>query len=179
MAILKKEFKSYLSNEKNFDAPNFLKLNLIKFVIIFKSMNQFYILFILFSMLFCQYTCIKIGFLDDTSPSGSNSRINDAFDKYYAVANAYGSALDSKKFSYNYESDDFLAVWKAVENNETGVDVVVSSCNFLINDNSIDKYSIVGESAITLWCGCEDFLSICIKNMFFYSSSKAVIYRCM
>lgn len=130
-------------------------------------------------MLFYQFQCIKIGFLDDSSNSGKNTRINNAFLKYKSFVESYNGNVKFETYEYNYQADDFTSVWKNIENNETGVDVVVSSCNFLLYDTSIEKYTIISNSSITVWCGIEDYLSMCIKNIYFYSSSKAVIYRCI
>lgn len=140
------------------------------------------LLFLIFLVYIREIFSYKIGYINDKSMDANHqTTMRNSFNNFITKLNKqkiFTEQFTSYVVDYDVSlpSDYFASIWKDVLNQQ--VVAVFSYCNF-ININQTKFYDIVGLNDTMLWCGCEDLSSICLKNVVFYSSSKAVMYRCI
>lgn len=140
------------------------------------------LLFLLFLLYFKSTFAYKIGYISDGSLEDDHrDEMKEKFEKFIAKLNSDGILSDTftaveKEYSLTNSPNDFDEVWTYMLNQ--GVVAVFSYCNF-INVNNLKNYDIIGDDKTILFCGTQDVASVCLKNVVFYSSSKAVMYRCI
>lgn len=140
------------------------------------------LLFLIFLVYIREIFSYKIGYINDKSMDANHqTTMRNSFDNFITKLNnqkIFSDPFTSYVVDYDVKSssDNFESIWNNLLNQK--VVAVFSYCNF-ININQTKFYDVVGFNDTMLWCGCEDLSSICLKNVVFYSSSKAVMYRCI
>lgn len=142
---------------------------MLKFLIILLVINN------------CYSYDLVIGFINDTTLSTDMKKeIEEIYDDFIvSLKDVLDEGVSVSTHSIKYPDGDkkFSDIW--TEFKSVQVTVVVSYCNFMFGVSDIIDFEIIGKNEMILVCGSEDYLSICLDNVFFFSSSKAVIYRCI
>lgn len=129
----------------------------------------------------CYSYDLVIGFINDTTLSTDMKKeIEETYDDFIVnLKDVLDEGVSVSTHSINYPDEDkkFSDIW--TEFKSVQVTVVVSYCNFIFAESDSIDFEIIGENEMILVCGSEDYLSICLDNVFFFSSSKAVMYRCI
>lgn len=128
----------------------------------------------------CYSYDLVIGFINDTTLSTDMKKeIEETYDDFIVNLKDVLDDISVSTHSINYPDEDkkFSDIW--TEFKSVQVTVVVSYCNFIFTESDSIDFEIIGENEMILVCGSEDYLSICLDNVFFFSSSKAVMYRCI
>lgn len=142
---------------------------MLKFLIILLIINN------------CYSYDLVIGFINDTTLSTDMKKeIEETYDDYIvSLKDVLDKGVSVSTHSIKYPDGDkkFSDIWN--EFKSVQVTVVVSYCNFIFDESDSIDFEIIGKNEMILVCGSEDYLSICLDNVFFFSSSKAVMYRCI
>lgn len=142
---------------------------MLKFLIILLIINN------------CYSYDLVIGFINDTTlPLDMEKEIERTYDDFMASLKDEldeGVTISTHSIKYPDGNKKFSDIWS--EFKSVQITVVVSYCNFILEDSDNIDFEIIGNNEMILVCGSEDYLSICLDNVFFFSSSKAVMYRCI
>lgn len=142
---------------------------MLKFLIILLVINN------------CYSYDLVIGFINDTTLSTDMKKeIEETYDDFIvSLKDVLDKGVSVSTHSIKYPDGDkkFSDIW--TEFKSVQVTVVISYCNFIFDESDIIDFEIIGKNEMILVCGSEDYLSICLDNVFFFSSSKAVMYRCI
>lgn len=133
--------------------------------------------FVVYVTVICICSSLKLVYIKDDSLSNDQST---ALNKYLAYINGLdilAENIESDTITYSAPYRDFSVVWEQIVTKKA--DIVLSYCSFIIKNPDDPGYDKFSNSNITMWCGTDDSIGLCLPNIFFFSSSKSLMYRCI
>lgn len=126
---------------------------------------------------------INIGYIDDTTLDiTERNQLLTQFNNYidylnYDIIGDGKIIFVEKIIEYPSDSNSFENIWTKFVDDD--IELVFSYCQFITKDPDNEDYDLIGNTTTVLVCATEDYLSLCLNNVFFFTSSKSVIYRCI
>lgn len=133
--------------------------------------------FVVYISLICICSALKLVYIKDDSLSNDESSALNKYLSYINNQHILPENIESDVITYSAPYKDFSVVWDQIVTNKA--DIVLSYCSFIIKNPDDPGYDRFSSSNITMWCGADDSIGLCLPNIFFFSSSKSLMYRCI
>lgn len=125
----------------------------------------------------CNCSGLKLVYIKDDSLSTDESTGLTNYLTYINTQNVLAENIESDSITYSSPYSDFSSIWDQLVAKQA--DIVLSYCSFIIKNPDDPAYDKFTGSNITMWCGADDSIGLCLPNIYFFSSSKSLMYRCM